>query len=341
MMRPVVLFVDDEPNILAGLKRSMRVYADQWDMLFCSSGAEALQIIESAKVTVLVTDMRMPGMDGAELIEAVSFEWPGLYRFALSGEADTALSARIVGLSHRFLSKPCAPEVIRQAIQRPLNLIAESAGFQIERGRTLFDRIKASPGTFARLQALADSDDPTPTEVATVIMGDPSIAVRILQIVNSAYFGRPYGTLDIARAVKVLGVARIFALLAQNRLGTEQDAPADGPAVAGRHAQAALIARARAAEAGCSPEQMSIAYATALFADLAQDDSLVSGGSVGSTRLPAYICALFGLPDALVQSMLELSRDRAECRDATQLGMLAAQCAMPRHQPEQQRAEAG
>ncbi|MCS6761100.1 MAG: response regulator [Candidatus Devosia symbiotica] len=115
--------------MLAGLKRSTRTYASQWEMLFCASGAEALQIIESSNVNVLVTDMRMPGMDGAELIEAVSIQWPGLYRFALSGEADTALSARIVGLSHRFFSKRCALEVIHQSIQRPLNLVAESPDF--------------------------------------------------------------------------------------------------------------------------------------------------------------------------------------------------------------------
>lgn len=339
-MRPVVLFVDDEPNILSGLKRSMRVYAQQWEILFCSSGDEALRIIEAAAVDVLVTDMRMPGMDGAQLLETVSLHWPGLYRLALSGEADLETSCRIVGRSHRFLSKPCAPELIYQAIQGPLNLNAENADFEIERGRTVFDRIKANPGSFARLQALADSTDPTLSDVAAVIMGDPSIAVRILQIVNSAYFGRPYATHDIARAVKLLGLARIFSLFKFNRLGIEHENAADRLLDASRHAQAALTARAQTAQAGGSPEQMSTAYSTALFADLAQDGSPAAGGQTGAAKLPAYVCALFGLPDPLVQSMLRLSAQRADCSDATQLGALAAHCAMSPDQPGLQQAKA-
>ncbi|MEO5806715.1 response regulator [Devosia sp.] len=326
-MKPVVLFVDDEPNILSGLKRTMRAYAQQWDVLFCLSGVEALQIIETADVDVLVTDMRMPEMDGAQLLETVSQKWPGMFRFALSGEADLDLSCRIVGRSHQFLSKPATPDMIYRAIQTPLDLVSDNADFKIDRSRSLFDRIKANPGSLTRLRELLDAADPDLVEVTGVIIQDPSLAVRILQVVNSAYFGRPNATTDIARAVAVLGLDRISCLLDTDRLGGEQDAaPSAGP---DRQflAQAALIARTRAAANGATAEQMAAAYATVLFAQLAQESDRFADGSAEWNHLPAYVCALFGLPAALVRSLVHLGGCNSEWNTAQELGTLAAQCA--------------
>ena len=75
-MKKRVLFVDDEPKILDGLRRMLRVMRDQWDMAFVQSGPEALEILGKHRFDVIISDMRMPGMDGAELLLEVRKRHP-------------------------------------------------------------------------------------------------------------------------------------------------------------------------------------------------------------------------------------------------------------------------
>ncbi|CAA6603204.1 Response regulator containing a CheY-like receiver domain and an HTH DNA-binding domain (fragment) [Rhodospirillaceae bacterium LM-1] len=115
-----ILFVDDEPNILSGLKRLMRNMRDQWDMSFCSSAPEALAAFEKSPFDVIVSDMRMPGMDGAQLLELIREKYPGTIRVILSGYADSESVLRTVGPAHIYLAKPCDQHLLQEAIVRPL-----------------------------------------------------------------------------------------------------------------------------------------------------------------------------------------------------------------------------
>ncbi len=92
MIKPRVLFVDDEPNIIHSLKRFTRRKRDDWNLLFASGGEQACKIIELEEIDVLVTDMRMPGVDGADVLDFVSSKSPGTLRVILSGEADASQS---------------------------------------------------------------------------------------------------------------------------------------------------------------------------------------------------------------------------------------------------------
>jgi YesN/AraC family two-component response regulator len=87
-----ILFVDDEPNVLAGLKRMLYSLRNEWDMTFVSSGAEALQCLSESPFDVLVTDVRMPGMNGVELLEQVVNLHPGVIRIVLSFRGQPTLS---------------------------------------------------------------------------------------------------------------------------------------------------------------------------------------------------------------------------------------------------------
>ena len=80
-----VLFVDDEANVILALKRMLRPLRNEWKMEFVTSGAEALGVLEKEKYDVVVTDMRMPEMDGAQLLETVREKYPGIVRIILSG----------------------------------------------------------------------------------------------------------------------------------------------------------------------------------------------------------------------------------------------------------------
>ena len=82
-----LLFVDDERQVLQGLKRMISCWEQDWEIDALESGAEALEAMERKDYDVVVTDMRMPGMDGAELLNFISVRHPNVIRIVLSGHA--------------------------------------------------------------------------------------------------------------------------------------------------------------------------------------------------------------------------------------------------------------
>ncbi len=95
-----ILFVDDEANIREGLRRSLRPLRQEWDMRFAADGQEALRLLAEEPCDVLVSDMRMPGMDGVRLLEEVSARHPETVRIVLSGQADRDTAIAAVGPAH-------------------------------------------------------------------------------------------------------------------------------------------------------------------------------------------------------------------------------------------------
>ena len=121
MEERTVLFVDDEEKVLSSLKRGF--LNEPYETLFANSGQEALEILQSNHVHVIVTDMRMPEMDGLELLRAVKEEYPHIIRMVLSGQSQikNVLAAINQGEIFRFVTKPWKLEdefktIIRQAI---------------------------------------------------------------------------------------------------------------------------------------------------------------------------------------------------------------------------------
>lgn len=107
MSRKRVLFVDDEQEVLEGLRNLLRRNRHEWDMVFALGGYEALAELSRGTVDVVVTDMRMPGMDGAQLLAQVKTVSPSTARLVLSGHAEKEAILRALPVAHQFLSKPC------------------------------------------------------------------------------------------------------------------------------------------------------------------------------------------------------------------------------------------
>jgi DNA-binding NarL/FixJ family response regulator len=115
--RPHILFVDDDPLILDGLRRMLRTHRRQWEMSFADGGAAALTILRDRPCDVIFSDYRMPEMDGAELLERVRCEHPATARVILSGQTNQESLQRIVSLAHQFLNKPTTPEEIVATVE--------------------------------------------------------------------------------------------------------------------------------------------------------------------------------------------------------------------------------
>ena len=120
-MTHTVLFVDDEQMVLDGLRRSLRDMRREWNMLFATSARDALEFFEQYQIDLIVSDMRMPQLDGAELLGEVKKRDPRTIRFILSGQTSAEDAKRLEGVCQQFLSKPCDTEKLialaRQAFQ--------------------------------------------------------------------------------------------------------------------------------------------------------------------------------------------------------------------------------
>ncbi len=101
-----ILFVDDESLALQGLERMLRNMRNEWEMEFVDSGPKALERMAQADFDVVVSDMRMPCMNGAHLLNEVMLRYPATVRLILSGHADQDLILKCVGSTHQYLAKP-------------------------------------------------------------------------------------------------------------------------------------------------------------------------------------------------------------------------------------------
>ena len=117
-MKSKILFVDDEPMVLQGLRRMLRSLAGGWDMTFVESGAEALEQLAATPFDVVVTDMRMPVMKGAELLERVRTLHPRAIRLLLSGQSSEETMLASVGPAHQFRAKPCHANRLKDTVRR-------------------------------------------------------------------------------------------------------------------------------------------------------------------------------------------------------------------------------
>lgn len=204
-----VLFVDDEPSILSGLRRMLHSMRGRWRMTFVPSGGAALEVLESDPADVVVSDMRMPGMDGAELLAEVQRRWPGTVRMILSGFADEGAALRSVPVAHRFLNKPCDAADLARAVSSACELQDRLSRPEL---RTLVGGLGALPSvptTFAAMTEALGRPDACADTVVPIIEQDTACSAKLLQLVNSAFFGLARSVTSIQDTVAYLGLIQV------------------------------------------------------------------------------------------------------------------------------------
>ncbi len=208
-----VLFVDDEPQILEGLRSMLRRQRHDWEMAFAPSGDAALALMQASPFDVIVSDMRMPGMDGAALLARVRQEYPQVVRIVLSSHTELSTALRVVPVAHQFLAKPCDAEMLRVAIERACHLKALLHDDSIRRTVGGLGELPSLPRTYHAL-TLALANPGTPLQkVAGIVELDVGISAKVLQLVNSAFFGSARSITNIQSAVGYLGISTLKSLV--------------------------------------------------------------------------------------------------------------------------------
>lgn len=208
-----VLFVDDDASVLEGLENRLRPWRKQWSMRFARSGEIALGLLAQRGADVVVSDMRMPGMDGAALLGEVRRRQPEAVRIMLSGQTDRDGLLRTLPVAHQFLSKPCEGERLHAVIERACALRARIAGPAVKAAVTSMGSLPVLPRLYWDLVAEIDRADASPACIAAIIQQDVAMTARLLQVVNSAFFGFARPIHGAREAVTLLGIEPVRALL--------------------------------------------------------------------------------------------------------------------------------
>ncbi len=208
-----IVFVDDERELLDGLRARLYKHRSSWNMKFVESGEEAIAIFEKEPVDLLVSDVRMPGMDGGQLLTAVKQRWPKTMRIIVSGYSDPAQAARLTSLAHQYLAKPCEDRQVENVLERCFNLQELLAQESLRNVVGNVAKLPAMPKTYARLQQALAQPSVTAAEIGDIVTSDAAIATKVLQITNSAFFRLRKPMVRIKDAVTYLGFATVRNLV--------------------------------------------------------------------------------------------------------------------------------
>ncbi len=216
-----VLFVDDEPNVLDGLRRMLRSLRKEFELYFAEDARHALAVMQEYEIDVVVSDMRMPGMDGADLLIEIQKKYPHSIRIMLTGQADDQSTLKTIGVVHQFLAKPCEPEKLKSIILRASALHKLMADGKLKNVISGIDSLPSLPSVYAKLQKKLQEPDASLDDIAAIISEDIAMTAKILQLVNSAFFGLYTKVDSPARAVKLLGVDTIKAMVLGSQIFSE------------------------------------------------------------------------------------------------------------------------
>lgn len=324
-----VLFVDDEAALLDGLRVRLRPLRAAWEMVFVESGARALTEMERRPFDVIVSDMRMPAMDGAQLLTAVAERWPQVVRIVLSGFAEDEKTARLLTIAHQYLSKPCDPRQLEAAVERCFQLheLLQEPRLRAVVGR--IQRLPAMPRVYARLRSAMSREDVGVQEIANIVAADPAIAAKVLQIVNSSFFRLARRITRLDQAISYLGFAAIRNIVMSvevfSQWGGEPSAQElDPERLQARAQQLACAARALAEGspiiddatlAGLlhnigywvlrqeCPEELASALETARREAIPMHAAEKRLIGASHAEIGAYLLGLWGLPHAVVEAV--------------------------------------
>ena len=208
-----VLFVDDEVFVLDGLKRMLRRMRTQWEMDFVDSGEAALQMMAQKEFDVIVSDMRMPNMNGAELLNEVKDLHPNTIRFILSGYSDKDLILKSLDSTHQYLAKPCDPETLKTRILRATSLQESISNDALKNLISQLGELPTLPALYEEILSLLRQPDVSSECLGDAIKKDIGMTAKILKFANSGYVGLKRKISGMNDAVSYLGMDYIRSII--------------------------------------------------------------------------------------------------------------------------------
>jgi HD-like signal output (HDOD) protein/ActR/RegA family two-component response regulator len=299
-----VMFVDDESRVLSGIERTFALHDNDWTCRFATSGPEALAQMEALPADVVVSDMRMPFMDGAEFLGRVRDRWPGTIRIILSGYSDKEATLRMLDVAHQFLAKPCSNDVLLATVEKAMGLRRLFSNPRVlgALGRTT--RLPAAPRVFTEVCRLLADPTSDSRRIADLLGSDPALSAKLMQLANSSYFAGGNLIRDVGHAIARLGLDQVGLLvLASQVFGDTADPYVDR--LQQRAMTAATLAAHIASRHGPETTAALLAHIGLLVPELREGDLDVPApeGIPMHAAVGAYLLALWGLPMEMVDAV--------------------------------------
>ena len=216
-----ILLVDDEVQVLRGVSRMLESEMDDWEVETANSGPEALNMLDSEKFNVVVSDMRMPGMDGAQLLSEIADQFPEILRIVLSGQADRDTVMRAIQPMHQYLAKPCDPQLLIDVISRAEVFQATIMSVDVLHAIGNANCLPSVPDIVSDLNQELESNTCKTSSIAAIVSRDPVVSARVLQLANSAIFGMRHPVVELDQAIGVIGSEMVRSLVLTQALMSE------------------------------------------------------------------------------------------------------------------------
>jgi putative nucleotidyltransferase with HDIG domain len=330
-MAKTILFVDEEQFIRKALKRSFRKMRGEWDMTFASSPNEALAVLQEMPSDVVVTETIFSDEDGLDFLTTVREEYPQSVRIILSGYADQDIVLQSVNVAHQYLAKPCEDETLKATIARAFLMKGLLDDDALKQVISKIDSLPSVPSLYLELVEELKSEDASIDKIGDIISKDMGLMVKILKLVNSSYFGLRQQISNPTKAVSLLGIDLIKAIvLTAGTLDKFQHLKHPGFSIElmWEHAmRSAAFAKIIAQDAELKRKDVETAFMAALLHDIGklliaahmptqfteilaqvgQQDGTMRDAEmdiIGTSHaaVGAYLLGLWGLPDQIINA---------------------------------------
>lgn len=326
-----IIFVDNEEKILKILKRILESESEKLESHFFNNADDAIAELITNGTDMIVCDLDMYLSSGENLLDFIKQKYPGIIRVILTGYSQEATALQAVQKAHQLFLKPIESFQLKEKIYKTLAL---KKYINNEKLRTLIagiNEIPVLPEFYYKLEHLLEQPDVAISEVKNLITHDPALVAKILQLVNSAFFGFSKNITDLTQAISFLGLKIIKTLvLYLSVTATVKISPhllKIQNEIWYHSLKAASIARDIAKELNFTQDEIDNAYAAGILHDIGKlvllsynnyyeevndraktchisfCESELSLFGTTHADAGAYLLGLWGLPDLIVDSV--------------------------------------
>ena len=354
-----ILFVDSDPKSVEALRCALAEQAKGWGGAFVPTAQAALNLLSNRWFDVIFVSAELEGMDGIELLERVRVSHPSIVRVLLSEPLPDERLDRALRVAQRYVAKPWDMPTLVASLESVLGAWPRTDNPLV---RTIVGRLINLPsinGTYPKLVSAMAQRDASIEQISRVLAADPGLSAKLLQVVNSAFFGLPFKVASVPQAVSYLGLTalRALTLMTSVAAAAESCATVDGfsPSRLQQHSLlCARLARCLVADRGLRDDAftggllhdigmlalvvgMNKRYALALRHSERSGRPLheveVSFLGTSHVAVGAYLADIWGLPPVVAQAIehhhdedYSPSGEHAAVVTAVRLAQQAAEC---------------
>lgn len=355
-----ILFVDDERCFLDGIRRVVRPMRNEWLVDFADSGDQAIALARADPYDVIVSDMKMPGLCGVDVLRAVRERSPATVRVILSGQSDRDQILKAIPYAHQFLTKPCDSDLMLRTLHKALRLGGILGDPVVARLCSGFGALPSIPATYLAIVEEMNRGDASLEEIGRIVGQDVAMSAKVLQLVNSSFFGLAREVTSPAQAVTYLGLETMRALALQIGVFAQVSGPTETLACLGRVNERSTVAatlarrigqRLRLPTAVVDPAftgalLSGVGYVVLAHGDPQRFPLLLAELEAGTppveaekrvfgataTALGAYLLGLWGLPGTVIEVVADHREPPASADDALgPVGLVHVACLLADH----------